>query len=49
MDPDLAIFIIGLQYANKILTFKRFSAYYFLKAYLHHFSKLKSPKEVAKQ
>jgi hypothetical protein len=31
---------------NKKLTFKkRFSAHYFLKVYLHHFSKIKSPKK----
>ncbi len=28
---------------------KKKSAYYFLNVYLHHFSKIKSPKEVAKQ
>ncbi len=28
--------------------FKSFSAYYFLKVHLHHFSKIKSPKEVKK-
>ncbi len=26
-----------------------FSAYYFLKVHLHHFSKIKSPKEITKQ
>jgi hypothetical protein len=44
-DPDPAIFIIDLQDANK----KSFSAYYFLKVDLHHFSKIKSQKEVTKQ
>jgi hypothetical protein len=39
----LYIFIIDLQDANK-----SFSAYYFLKVLLHHFSKIKSQKEVTK-
>jgi hypothetical protein len=39
MDPDPAIFVIDLQDANKKL----------LKVHLHHFSKIKSPKEVTKQ
>jgi len=49
-DADPAIFIIGLQDANKkqICT-KSFSAYYFLKVYLHNYSKIKSQKEVTKQ
>jgi hypothetical protein len=44
-DPDPAIFVIDLprcQQKNNFL--KRFSAYYFLKAHLHHFSKIKSQK-----
>jgi hypothetical protein len=46
-DPDPATFVIDLQEANKKLIFlKSFSAYYFLKVHLHHFSKIKSPKEV---
>jgi hypothetical protein len=53
MDPDPAIFVIDLQDANKKLPYlkKSFSAYYFLKVpvYLHHFSKIKSPKEVTTQ
>jgi hypothetical protein len=53
MDPDSdrdpAIFVIDLQDANKNLIKKSFSAYYFLKIHLHHFSKIKSPKEVTKQ
>jgi hypothetical protein len=51
MDPDPAIFIIDLQDANKKLIFleKSFSAYYFLKVHFHHFSKLKSQKEVTRQ
>jgi hypothetical protein len=50
-DPDPAIFDIDLQEANKKFIFykNRFSAYYFLKVYLHHFSKINSPKEVTKQ
>jgi hypothetical protein len=48
-DPDHAIFIIDLQGANKKLIKKSFSAYYFLKVHLHHFSKIKSQKEVTKQ
>jgi len=34
-DPDPAIFATDLQDANKKLIF---SAYYFLKVHLHHFS-----------
>jgi hypothetical protein len=52
-DPysDLLIFIINLQEPNKKKTnfvLKHFSAYYFLKVpvHLHHFSKIKSQKEV---
>jgi hypothetical protein len=48
-DPDPSIFIIDLQDANKKLIKKSFSAYYFLKALLHHFIKIKSKKEVKKQ
>ncbi len=51
-DPDLdpAIFVIDLQDANKKLILKKsLSAYYFLKVHLHHFSKIKSHKEVTKQ
>jgi hypothetical protein len=45
-DPDLAIFVIDLQDASKKLIFNIiFSAYYFLKVHLHHFSKIKSQKE----
>jgi hypothetical protein len=46
-DPDPAIFVIDLQDANKKLIKKKF-AYYFFKEHLHHFSKIKSPKEVTK-
>jgi hypothetical protein len=47
-DPDPSIFINGLQDSNKKLIFciKSFSAYYSLKVLLHHFSKIKSQKEV---
>jgi hypothetical protein len=46
MDPDPAIFVIDLQDASKNKFFyKIFSAYYFLKVHLHHFSKIKSQKE----
>jgi hypothetical protein len=48
-DPDPSIFIIDLQDANKKLILKSFSAYYFLKVLLPHFSKIKSQKEVTKQ
>jgi hypothetical protein len=43
-DPDPAIFVIDLQDASKKLTFfyTIFSAYYFLKVHLHHFSKIES-------
>ncbi len=46
-DPDPAIFVIDLQDATKNY-FKKNSAYYFLKVHSHHFSKIKSPKEVTK-
>jgi hypothetical protein len=50
LDPDPAIFVINLQDANKkLLGFQSFSAYYFLKVHLNHFSKIKSQKEVTKQ
>jgi hypothetical protein len=49
-DPDPSMFIIDLQDANKKNYFeKSFSAYYFLKVLLHHFSKKKIQKEVTKQ
>ncbi len=48
MDPDPAI-VIDLQDATKKLVFNtNFSAYYFLKVHLHHFSKIKSQKESQK-
>jgi hypothetical protein len=48
-DQDIAIFVIDLQDAKKTYFFKKFPAYYFLKVHLHHFTKIKSPKEVTKQ
>jgi hypothetical protein len=49
-DPDPAVFVIDVQDANKKLILKKnFSAYYFLKVNSHHFSKIKSQKEVTKQ
>ena len=44
IDPDPAIFVIDLQDANKKLIKKSFPAYYYLKVYLHNFSKIKSQK-----
>jgi hypothetical protein len=42
MDPDTAIFVIDLQDANKKLKKKVF----LFDGHLHHFSKIKSQKEV---
>jgi hypothetical protein len=43
--PDPSIFVIDLQDANKNKFKKKsFSAYYFLKVHLHHFSKKKVKK-----
>jgi hypothetical protein len=45
-DPDPAIFVTDLQDESKKLIFNTiFSAYYLLKLHLHHFSKIKKPKE----
>jgi hypothetical protein len=33
----------------RLQSFKKFSGYYFWKVHLHHFSKIKSQKEVTKQ
>jgi hypothetical protein len=55
MDPDPdtapAIFVIELQDANKNYRnfVKSFSAYYFLTVHLHHFSKIRSHKDVTRQ
>jgi len=49
-DPNPSIFIIDLQDDTQKQTKKRsFPAYYFLKVFLRHFSKVKSKKEVTKQ
>jgi hypothetical protein len=49
MAPDPAIFNVDLQDAKKKrIKKKSFSAFYFLKVHLHHFSKIKSHKEVTK-
>jgi hypothetical protein len=49
-DPDPAIFIIDLQEANKKLIFlKKFFCTLLFKGIFHHFSKIKSQKEVTKQ
>jgi hypothetical protein len=47
-DPHPSIFVSDLQVANKKFD-KSFPAYYFLKVHLHHFSKIKSQKEVTKK
>jgi hypothetical protein len=47
-DADPAFFVIALQDAKKTIFFFN-SAYYFLKVHVHHFSKMKSQKEVTKQ
>jgi hypothetical protein len=48
--PDPSIFIIDLQDANKKLILEKvFSAYFSLKVLLHHFTKIKTKKEVTKQ
>jgi hypothetical protein len=48
-DADPSVFIIDLQDVNKKQLKKSFSVYYFLKVLFHHFSKIKSQKEVTKQ
>ncbi len=50
-DSDPAIFIIDLQDANKKLIKRKVFLLiaYFLKVHLHHFSKIKSQKEVTKK
>jgi hypothetical protein len=49
MDPDLAIFVLDLKKKDaKKLFYSYFSASYFLKVHSHHFSKIKSNKEVTK-
>jgi hypothetical protein len=45
-DPDPAIFVIDLQEASKkLILYTTFSAYYFFKIHLNHFSKIKTQKE----
>ncbi len=46
-DQDPAIFVIDLQDVNNN-KFLGFFVYYFLKVDLHHFSEIKSHKEVTK-
>jgi hypothetical protein len=46
--PDPAIFVIDLEDANKKKIFL-FNFLLLLKVHLHHFSKIKSQKEVTKQ
>jgi hypothetical protein len=49
-DPDPAIFVIDLQDANKKLNLKKFFCLLLSEGvHLHHFSKIKSPKEVTKR
>jgi hypothetical protein len=49
--PDLVIFVLDLQDANeKVKDYLSFSAYYFLKEYLHYFSKgIKKPENSRNQ
>jgi hypothetical protein len=49
-DPASAIFASDLQdaYKKRIVEKESFSAYYFLKVHLHHFSKITSRKVVKK-
>jgi hypothetical protein len=46
-DPDPAIFVSDLH--DFKIFFFAFFAYYFLKVQLHHFSKIKTHKEVKRQ
>jgi hypothetical protein len=47
LDPDPDIYVIDLQDKNKKKFFYTiFSAYYFLKIHVHHFSKIISQKGV---
>jgi hypothetical protein len=47
LDPNPAIFVVDLKDAKKTNFLNSFSAHYFLKVHLHHFSK--SQIEVTKQ
>ncbi len=48
-DPDPAIFVSDLKDVKKLFFFIGLFAYYYFKVHLHHFSMIKSHKEVAKQ
>jgi hypothetical protein len=48
-DPDPAIFVTDLQGRQEQKKISKFFANYFLKVHLHHFSKIKTHKEVTKQ
>jgi hypothetical protein len=48
-DPDPAIFVIDLQYANKKLILKKVSCLLAFEGTFTSFSKIKSQKEVKKQ
>jgi hypothetical protein len=49
-DPEPAIFVTDLQDANKKIIFiKKFACLLLFEGTLHHFTKIKSPKEVTKQ
>jgi hypothetical protein len=48
-DPDPSISSVTFKMPTKKIVLKSFSVYYFLKVLLHHFSKVKSQKEVTKQ
>jgi hypothetical protein len=50
LDPDPAIFVTDLSRRQQKSNFlKSFPAYYFLKVHLHHFSNIKSQREVTRQ
>jgi hypothetical protein len=48
-DPDPAIFVIDLKEANKKRIKKKIFCLLLFEGRLHHFSKVKSPKEVTNQ
>jgi hypothetical protein len=48
-DPDPAIFVTGIQDANKKLILIKSFLLFTFKVHLPHFSKTKSQKEVTKQ
>jgi hypothetical protein len=48
-NKSVRLFVIDLQDANKRLFFSLFFRFLLLKVHLHHFSKIKSHKEVTKQ